>query len=119
MNNKILFKKSRQYNISVRKERRVSSTYQHSFTAICLGFGDYPKGLCFTNPLQSFKLVVASLIDQKIVSPFHPVGPLDIRTRTLAAQLELISGASNSAWEIPCEEVILQQRGHRLSDSTN
>ena len=57
--------------------------------------------------------------ERKIVSPFHLVGPLDIRTCALATQLELISGASNSAWEIPCEEVILQQRGHRLSDSTN
>ena len=34
----------------------VSNYFDFSFTAICLGFGDYPKGLYSTNPLQSFKL---------------------------------------------------------------
>ena len=48
--------------------------------------------------------------ERKVVSPFHPVGPLDIRTRALAAQLELISSASTSAREIPFEEDIVQQR---------
>ena len=48
--------------------------------------------------------------ERKVVSLFHPVGPLNIRTRALAAQLELISGASISAREIPFEEDIRHQR---------
>ena len=53
---------------------------------------------------------IRAIKERKVVSPFHPVGPLDIRTRALAAQLELISGASISAREIPFEENILQPR---------
>ena len=48
--------------------------------------------------------------ERKVVSPIHPVGPLDIRTRAFAAQLELIFGASISVREILFEEDILQQR---------
>ena len=81
---------------------------------------------CFTKLIRwSYKTIwlilyrsIRFIEERKVVSLFHSVGPLDIQTRAFTTQLDLISGASNSAREIPCEEVILQQRGHRLSDST-